>query len=252
MREILQSINSTTRDKLSNVGIAVVGSGPFFTRQTCNHLENEFDTGCVRLNSLDELDGITEELTRLRLVVIDETLADDLLARPEAYREINSLAAIALGYRDIDTARRFHESLDPAVHGAVGYLPLNAPFEVVLSTIRLLLHKELFVPACLIRTLSERKAEGRVIERVETEPPCKKDADTEFFRLTDRERQVLRRASVGESNKMIARALSISEHTVKLHMHNVYEKLNVSNRTAAASLYLATNGGRGGTANRPA
>ena len=163
MREILRSLNSSTIDKLSNVGIAVVGSGPFFTRQTCNHLETEFDTGCVRLQSLDQIDGVREELTRLRLVVIDESLADDLLARPEAYRAINAHAAIALGYRDIGAARRFHESVDPAVHGPVGYLPLNAAFEVVLSTIRLLLHRELFVPACLIRSLSDRETAGRVI-----------------------------------------------------------------------------------------
>lgn len=230
----------------------MVGSGPFFTRQTCNHLETEFDTGCVRLQSLDQIDGVREELTRLRLVVIDESLADDLLARPEAYRAINAHAAIALGYRDIGAARRFHESVDPAVHGPVGYLPLNAAFEVVLSTIRLLLHRELFVPACLIRSLSDRETAGRVIGSNPGGAPPPKDADTEFFRLTDRERQVLRRASVGESNKMIARALSISEHTVKLHMHNVYEKLNVSNRTAAASLYLATKGGQGGIADRSA
>ena len=54
--------------------------------------------------------------------------------------------------------------------------------------------------------------------------------------LTDREREVLCLASVGNSNKVISRKLAISEHTVKLHMHHVYEKLGVSNRTAAASL----------------
>uniref|UniRef100_UPI0021492E65 response regulator transcription factor n=1 Tax=Tahibacter caeni TaxID=1453545 RepID=UPI0021492E65 len=52
--------------------------------------------------------------------------------------------------------------------------------------------------------------------------------------LSQREREVLRRLAEGLSNKQIARALSVSENTVKTHLANVYAKLGVGRRTEAA------------------
>jgi len=43
--------------------------------------------------------------------------------------------------------------------------------------------------------------------------------------LTAREYEVARLIAQGLSNKHIARALAISEGTVKIHLHNMYEKL---------------------------
>ncbi len=53
--------------------------------------------------------------------------------------------------------------------------------------------------------------------------------------LTSREREVLELLSQGLSNKLIARALNISEHTVKFHVSSLFTKLNASSRTDAVS-----------------
>src|SRR5439155_21152720 len=53
--------------------------------------------------------------------------------------------------------------------------------------------------------------------------------------LTTREREVLELVSQGLSNKLIARALQISEHTVKFHVSSIYTKLGASSRTDAVS-----------------
>ena len=53
--------------------------------------------------------------------------------------------------------------------------------------------------------------------------------------LTARESQVLGLLGGGLSNKMIARELHISEHTVKFHISSLYSKLGVSNRAEAVS-----------------
>lgn len=53
--------------------------------------------------------------------------------------------------------------------------------------------------------------------------------------LTARETEVLELLSQGLSNKLIARQLSISEHTVKFHVSSIYTKLNASSRTDAVS-----------------
>jgi len=51
--------------------------------------------------------------------------------------------------------------------------------------------------------------------------------------LSDREVDVLRLVAAGKPNRVIAKALSISENTVKFHLKNILIKLNVSNRTEA-------------------
>ena len=54
--------------------------------------------------------------------------------------------------------------------------------------------------------------------------------------LTPREREIATLASAGLSNKQIARQSSLVEGTVKIHLHNIYGKLGVKNRTALAAL----------------
>jgi DNA-binding NarL/FixJ family response regulator len=54
--------------------------------------------------------------------------------------------------------------------------------------------------------------------------------------LTAREYEIARLIAQGLSNKHIARALAISEGTVKIHLHNMYEKLGSVNRTSLAVL----------------
>ncbi len=51
--------------------------------------------------------------------------------------------------------------------------------------------------------------------------------------LTPRETQVLQLLAQGLANKQIARALGISEHTIKFHVSSIYGKLGVGNRTEA-------------------
>lgn len=54
--------------------------------------------------------------------------------------------------------------------------------------------------------------------------------------LTPRETDVVRLVAQGRRNKEIGRDLGISEGTVKMHLHNLYEKLDVSSRTELAIL----------------
>jgi two-component system nitrate/nitrite response regulator NarL len=60
------------------------------------------------------------------------------------------------------------------------------------------------------------------------------DAEKTVTALTDRERQIVRLVSEGLSNKEIGRRLKITDGTIKVHLHNIFEKLKVSNRTALA------------------
>lgn len=72
------------------------------------------------------------------------------------------------------------------------------------------------------------------------ERPAREDDDASFggaqpaSTLTGRQRDVLNCLSSGQSNKEIARALDMSEATVKVHIRQVMKKLGVANRTQAA------------------
>ena len=58
-------------------------------------------------------------------------------------------------------------------------------------------------------------------------------------RLTPRQAGLLRLVAAGHTNTQIARRLGISEGTVRTHLENIYEKLQVSSRTAAVTRAFA-------------
>lgn len=51
--------------------------------------------------------------------------------------------------------------------------------------------------------------------------------------LTKREKQVLKCLSSGKNNAQIAQAMNVSVHTTKVHIHNIFSKLSVQDRTEA-------------------
>lgn len=87
---------------------------------------------------------------------------------------------------------------------------------------------------CLIKVHSggewlERESVGKVMGKLVSgalEP------HPETNRLTSREIEVIKLASLGLRNKDIADRLNLGEGTIKVHMHNIYEKLGVDGRVA--------------------
>lgn len=61
---------------------------------------------------------------------------------------------------------------------------------------------------------------------------------TQNMTLTLREKDVLKRISLGKSTPDIASILKISERTVKFHLSNIMQKLNAENRTHAVALAM--------------
>lgn len=66
-----------------------------------------------------------------------------------------------------------------------------------------------------------------------------------FADLTQRERELLKALSQGWTNLQIARRFGISDNTVKFHLKNLYEKLDVNNRAMAVALYVERKGEMG-------
>jgi DNA-binding NarL/FixJ family response regulator len=62
--------------------------------------------------------------------------------------------------------------------------------------------------------------------------------------LTVREAELARLVVSGLTNKTIADRLDLTEGTVKSHLHNIYSKLRIANRTALAALFLGRRAAR--------
>ena len=61
--------------------------------------------------------------------------------------------------------------------------------------------------------------------------------DLRLSSLTSRELEILEILSQGYSNRKIAGKLEISDNTVKFHLKNIFEKIQVDNRTQAVAFY---------------
>lgn len=81
---------------------------------------------------------------------------------------------------------------------------------------------------------------SRVLERLGLDAPggqeTERPADS-ATRLTGRERELMRLVQSGLSNPEICEIMNLSRNTVKWHLKNIFIKLNVPNRTAAAMVY---------------
>ncbi len=111
--------------------------------------------------------------------------------------------------------------------GIAGFVMKDAPSSEVVRAIRAAARGEVLLDEAVARTLL---SEYQRVRRGAGEPT--------MFDLTERERQILCRLTVGESNKEIARALDLAEKTVRNHLHNIFGKMAVADRTQAVILAM--------------
>jgi DNA-binding NarL/FixJ family response regulator len=103
---------------------------------------------------------------------------------------------------------------DVILGGANAYVPKSAPRQVLVNALQVILAGGSCMPSEVIAALRDARSES-------------KDD------LTLRQKRVLELLSSGMSNKSIARALGISEITVKAHVSAILRKLGVANRVQA-------------------
>jgi len=116
--------------------------------------------------------------------------------------------------------------------GASGYLLKDIPLDEVAEAVRAVYGgQSLISPAMAGKLLTEFATLARrpEEERVQQVPPP---------RLTDREMEVLKLVAKGMNNRDIARELFISENTVKNHVRNILEKLQIHSRMEAVMIAL--------------
>lgn len=143
------------------------------------------------------------------------------------------------GLEALAQARQFFESAtivvvsgedDPATiraviqAGAGGFIPKSSSSRVLIAALSLVTAGGTYLPPEILHNAPDEAA------RRQTEEESK---DAPLQMLSERQREVLRRAIQGKANKVIARELNISDHTVKVHLSLALKTLGVKNRTEA-------------------
>jgi two-component system nitrate/nitrite response regulator NarL len=121
--------------------------------------------------------------------------------------------------------------IDALRSGASGYLLKNIETDALLAGIRGAANGESIVSP----QMTSKLIQG-VRDQPRTDP-----VGVERSRFSPRERDIMSSLALGESNKEIARKLDLAESTVKIHVQNIFKKLNMSSRVQVA-LYAVEHG----------
>ncbi len=128
------------------------------------------------------------------------------------------------------------ESIFRAIRvGASGYISKADSFEKIIDALRKIKDGEAFISTPVAR---------RILDHVRTMPVVPERTES----LTEREQGIVQHLAKGLSYKEIASILFLSTETVRRHIHNIYKKLHVRNRTEA--LVILAGGEKKETARR--
>ena len=175
-------------------------------------LLREMAPGATVVTATDVAHGLTQP-GRFDLILLDLHLSDatglDGLIRIRSAHEATPVVVVSME----ENPARIRECIQ---FGAMGFVPKSSTPAELFKAVGLILAGQIYLPPACIASLDESnkfKQRG--------------------FQLTPRQREVLFKVIHGKSNKVIARELGISDHTVKSHVMAVLALLGVKNRTEA-------------------
>jgi two-component system NarL family response regulator len=198
---------------------------------------NLFRQGLIRiLGDYEQLQIVGQAANGQDALALVEQLQPDVvlmdvnmpvLSGPDAVRQMQARFP-GLPVVMLTVSERDEDLFDAIRAGARGYLLKNVGAAELLDALqRVHAGEAILAPTMAVRLLDEFRtlAEGAPREL----------APASVDELSERELDVLRLVAQGLSNKEIADALSLSEHTVKTHLANILEKLHLRSRAHAAA-----------------
>ena len=154
-----------------------------------------------------------QKTDQFELILLDLHLPDasgfDGLARLKLRFEATPIVVVS----SEEDPHRIRESIH---RGAMGFVPKSSSPIELFNAMTLILGGETYLPASCVAGLDARVHD-----------------EAGGLHLSPRQREVLMKVIQGKPNKVIARELGISDHTVKTHVMAVLGILRVSNRTEA-------------------
>jgi two-component system, NarL family, nitrate/nitrite response regulator NarL len=159
---------------------------------------------------------------RPELVLVDTAVADCTATLRRLAQHLPQADVVAIGVPETEP-----HVVACAEAGVVGYVPREGSLDDLVDTIRDVARGESLCSLTIAASLLRRVATLAAQQRPDTDP------------LTVRELQIIELIHQGLSNKQIAGQLCIQLSTVKNHVHNILEKLQVRRRADAAARVMS-------------
>ena len=190
--------------------------------------ERDFDIVACCCSGIDSLQAIRD-------LSPDIALLDSSMPRASGINVLASAISEASRTRVVLLASPTElQSIFAVANGAYGIIPRNV------------------LPEVLIHDLRQVAAGRRLPIRASRSGGAHPTIDTSekaLPGLTKRERQIVKLVSAGLPNKEVGRQLNLTAGTIKVHLHNIFSKLAIKNRTALTALaasdqYISRRGDR--------
>lgn len=203
---------------MEKIKLLVVDDHPLMRDAIIGAVEDEPD-----MELLEACTNGQEAVQRAQRLKPDVILMDIIMPEKDGITAISEILTFNRDIRIIAlSSSENEEQITAAIEaGALAYLTKNTKREELLKAVRTVSTGQAYLPqeiaTKLMSNLHRKKMDYETF-------PIKNDP------LTRREKQVLEVIGRGYSNKEIAETLYLSEGTVRTHVHNILQKLNLKNR----------------------
>ena len=212
------------KDQRRSISIVVADDHPVVLHGLADLLRANSDMNVVALCSdgATALEAIRERSPNVAVldILMPGLTGLDVLARIVADGLATKVVFLTATASDAQLVRAVSD-------GAQGIVLKEEALSELVQCIRAVAEGRVWLPLAVINAALEREQKRKSTSQILTQL------------LTIRERQVVLLIADGLSNKEVGRRLQLSEGTVKIHLHNIYQKLQVNNRTALAGLAIA-------------
>ncbi len=173
---------------------------------------------------LHDLNKVSEKTAHdtVNLVVIDAKLLDSSLSSLVSLAQLN-LKVLVIGQSWSDD-----KQIEALASGCSGYCEMDTTDQLLLKAANHLLTGDIWIQRHLIPRLINALAE--LSGDLRKNRHHQKDIENKLTLLSKRELDVAELIKTGESNKVIAAKLNISERTVKAHLTSIFNKLEIPDR----------------------
>ncbi|SCA58029.1 Glycerol metabolism activator AgmR [Candidatus Terasakiella magnetica] len=185
----------------------------------------------VEAASFDEAYALADKTTGLDLILMDLKMPgmngfDGLIKMCDTHTD--TPVVILSGHFNR------HDVLEAVERGAAGYVPKTISGSAMVNALRLVLSGEKYIPSAAFQDTPEDNDDSPIGRSANNAAP----KDGPLSRLSDREKEILGHLIEGNTNKEIARKLGLQEITVKVHLRNIYRKMEAANRAQAVRIAL--------------